>query len=92
MDRGAIRHDAEDELALRRKLLAGVGSCLYERDAAATPAQGDLQTEAVARHHLPSKLRAVHAAQVHARLRRRLAVAHEDRGNLRERLDHQDRG
>ena len=92
MDRGAIGDDAEDELALGRELLTDVGGRLRQCDAAATPAQGDLQPQAVARHDLPAKLRVVDAAQVHARLRRRLAVAHENRGHLRERLDHQHRG
>jgi len=91
MNGGAVGNDAEDEFAFRRELFAGVGGRLHECHSAPTPAQRDFQPEAVARYDLPSEFRAVDAAQIHARLRRRLAVAHENGGDLRKRLDHEHR-
>ncbi len=84
---------AEEQLALRHHLIVEIGGGLGPRQRGAPSLEGDLETQAIARHHLAAELRVVDAAQIDARVGRTLlALEQKDRGHLRQRLEHQHAG
>ena len=83
----------EQQLGLGDDLIADVRRRLRPRERGAPPAERDLEPQAIAGHDLTAELRVVDAAQVDARVGRRvLALQQQDRRHLRQRLEHQHAG
>ena len=83
----------EQQLGFGDHLVADVGRGLRPRERRAPPAERDFEPQPVAGHDLPAELGVVDAAQVDARVRRRVvALQQQDRRHLRQRLEHQHAG
>ena len=93
VDLGAIRDEAEQQLGFGDDLVADVGGGLRLRERGPLPAERDLEPQAIAGDDLAPELGAVDAAQVDARVRRRVfALQQQNRRHLRQRLEHQHAG
>ena len=92
IDLGPVGHQPEQQLGLGHDLIADVGRGLRARQRRTLPAERDLQPQPIAGHDLTAELGVVDAAQVDARVRRRvLALQQQNRRHLRQRFQHQHR-
>ena len=86
----ALGHERHHELGLGHDGVADRRDRVRPRQLAAPGAERHLEPQPIARHHLPPELRIVHAAQVGVPGRLAVgAVDQEQRGDLRQRLDHE---
>ena len=93
IDVGRALLDGEQQLGLGHTLRADICHSLDLGETRPLTEKRDLERQSIPRQHLPPELRVVDAAQRHARGRRHATLLEDQhRGELRERLDRQDRG